>query len=155
MVRANRSGCSARPGSLPPPAAPHHLGKQARRPAHTRVKSLPKQSRLIRGEHPHQRHLGEVEPLGHHLGAHHDVDISRRQSRRTSASWANRDMVVSTSIRRMRACGKERAAAPPRAVWVPLPVQLHQRAAAVWTALVRDGLGVAAVVAHQPVRSAR
>ena len=54
-----RIGLDKRPArQLAAPAAPHHLGEQREGPL-TPAEILRK-DRLIRIEHPHQRHLGEV-----------------------------------------------------------------------------------------------
>ena len=59
------------PGLSPRPARPGHLGQKLKGALPGVI--LRKEEAEIRGHHSHQGDLGEIVPLGDHLGADEDI----------------------------------------------------------------------------------
>ena len=104
--------------------------------------------RIIRIHHTHQGHIVKIQPLGHHLGAHQNIIfVSRKGVKQLLvAEFTCGGVCVHTQ----NSCrGKQRL----QFILDPLGAEptVPHRVAAAFRARIVQRLGIAAIVAHQPV----
>ena len=136
-------GLDHRPAVLAAPARPaHHLGQQAEGPLGGPV--VVHVEAQVRRQDPHQGHVLEIQPLGHHLGTQENGDLLCLEP-------MEQDLVVTGDSVRVHA---EDLRLREELVELLLhllgagPYMLHQPAALI--APLPGPLGVTAVVAHEP-----
>ena len=70
-------------GPIAPPGASGHLRHELKGPLGGA--EVGQMQRRVGVDHPHQRHVGEVEPLGDHLSAQQDLDLAGLERRQAPA----------------------------------------------------------------------